>query len=40
MTLPEGTVVELRGDREGDWYPVHGAGFEGYIFANFIVPGG
>jgi hypothetical protein len=38
-TLPEGFKVELRGGREGDWFPVRCVNLNGYVHADYIAPG-
>ena len=38
--VPEGTEVDLWGAPEGDWQPVRCNNRDGYISAQFVVPGG
>jgi hypothetical protein len=38
--VPEGTQVSLRGAPAADWQPVRCAGRDGYIFRQYIAPGG
>jgi uncharacterized protein YgiM (DUF1202 family) len=35
-TLAEGTTVDLRGAKKGDWQPVYCAGRSGYVWAEYV----
>ncbi|MCC6793422.1 MAG: C40 family peptidase [Thermomicrobiales bacterium] len=38
--LTEGTEVELRGAKKGDWQPIYCAGKKGYVHAEYVAEGG